>query len=210
MLPNSAASKLRPTPPNSANRASPSANDAVVMTPIAASAPISAATRDPVDHQRRGDAPDAGAEQEVHAEQRAGGEAAEDRVRQAVADVAHARAARRNTPTSPHSAPGERRDRDPVAEELEVVRARAGLPHRRSAGRCEDRRRVPECRRRRGMPACSRMSMRAPKVRSSTSGVSTCCRRPSADDPVEADEAGQVAAMPLRSWVVSTMASPSR
>ena len=40
MLPNSAASKLRPLVPNSANSASPSANDAVVMTPIAASEPM--------------------------------------------------------------------------------------------------------------------------------------------------------------------------
>ena len=40
MLPNRAASKLRPFVPKSANNASPSANDAVVMTPIAASDPI--------------------------------------------------------------------------------------------------------------------------------------------------------------------------
>ncbi len=40
MLPNSAASKLRPLVPNSANSARPSANDAVVMTPIAASEPM--------------------------------------------------------------------------------------------------------------------------------------------------------------------------
>ena len=46
MLPNSAASKLRPLVPNSANSASPSANEAVVMTPIAASEPMIAPPRD--------------------------------------------------------------------------------------------------------------------------------------------------------------------
>ena len=40
MLPKSAASKLRPLRPKSANSASPSAKEAVVMTPMAASAPI--------------------------------------------------------------------------------------------------------------------------------------------------------------------------
>ena len=37
MLPNSAASKLPPSPSKNANSARPSAKDAVVMTPIAAS-----------------------------------------------------------------------------------------------------------------------------------------------------------------------------
>ena len=40
MLPNSAASKLGPLLPKTVSRATPSANDAVVMTPMAASAPI--------------------------------------------------------------------------------------------------------------------------------------------------------------------------
>jgi hypothetical protein len=40
MLPNSAASKLGPLLPNLVSRATPRANDAVVMTPMAASAPI--------------------------------------------------------------------------------------------------------------------------------------------------------------------------
>jgi hypothetical protein len=40
MLPNSAASKLAPLLPNFVSRATPSAKEAVVMTPIAASAPI--------------------------------------------------------------------------------------------------------------------------------------------------------------------------
>jgi hypothetical protein len=40
MLPKSAASKFWPRRPNRAKRANPSANDAVVITPMAASAPI--------------------------------------------------------------------------------------------------------------------------------------------------------------------------
>ena len=40
MLPNSAASKLPPSPSKNANSAKPSANEAVVITPIAASEPI--------------------------------------------------------------------------------------------------------------------------------------------------------------------------
>ena len=40
MLPNSAASKLRPVPPNTAMRARPRAKLAVVITPMAASEPI--------------------------------------------------------------------------------------------------------------------------------------------------------------------------
>ena len=40
MLPNSSASKDGPVVPNRVSSATPSANDAVVMTPIAASAPI--------------------------------------------------------------------------------------------------------------------------------------------------------------------------
>ena len=40
MLPNSAASKLGPLLPNTVSSTTPSANDAVVITPMAASAPI--------------------------------------------------------------------------------------------------------------------------------------------------------------------------
>ncbi len=87
---------------------------------MAASAPIVAPPGDAVDQQRRGDAPHPGAEHEVDAEQGAGGEAAEDGVGQAVADVAHPLEHDEHADESAQRA-GEGGDDHPVAEELELV-----------------------------------------------------------------------------------------
>jgi hypothetical protein len=89
MLPNSSASKDGPLLPKRVSSATPSAKDAVVTTPIAASAPM---------RRLRATALMASADASPHspararraADERCGGVAAEARVRQAVADVAHA------------------------------------------------------------------------------------------------------------------------
>ena len=80
-----------------------------------------APTHDAPDRQRRDDAPDAGAEEQVDADQTRDGVAAEDRMRQAVADVAHV-AQHDVAPDQAAQGAGHRRDVDTVAEELECVR----------------------------------------------------------------------------------------
>ena len=79
-----------------------------MITPIASSVPILPRRVTPVDHRGRRDTPDGRPEQDVEVQQRDCGEAAETRVRQAVADVAR-------TPehdvdvNEPAQGPGERR-----------------------------------------------------------------------------------------------------
>ena len=89
MLPNRAASKLVVKLRVLLMSATPSAKLAVVMMPMAASAPILPTTRHGIDEQRRRESPGAGAEVEVDAGHVGHDRAAEHRVRQAMADVAH-------------------------------------------------------------------------------------------------------------------------
>ena len=111
-----------------ANSARPSANEAVVITPMAASAPIARRRVTPLISSADATPQHAGAEHEVDAEQGAGGEPAEDRVGQAVADVAHALEHDEHA-DEPAQRPGDRGDDDAVAEELEVEGAEAGSSH---------------------------------------------------------------------------------
>jgi len=83
---------------------------------------------DPVDRQCRGEAPDAGAEDVADADHAARREAAEDRVREAVPDVAHPA----QDHVDPHQAAertGQRRDDDRLDEEAVAERLPQHLPH---------------------------------------------------------------------------------
>lgn len=81
----------------------PNVKPAVVMTPIVVSAPMMRRRLTP-HREAGGETPQAGAEEEVDADGGAHRGAAEDRVAEPVADVAHA-AEVTYTPRSPHSAP---------------------------------------------------------------------------------------------------------
>ncbi len=83
---------------------------------------------DAVDHERRGHSPGTGTEEEVDAEQGAGGEAAEDGVGEAMADVAHP-LQHHVHPHQAAQAAGEGGHGQPVAEELELERSEELVDH---------------------------------------------------------------------------------
>ena len=150
--------------------------------------------RDAVDHQCRRDTPHAGTEHEVDAEQRARREAAEDRVRQAVTDVAHALQHDVHA-DQPAQRAGDGRDDQAVAEELELERAQQSIDHDAFRSQRDERCRdgASSGRARSACPACSRISIGAPNVRSSMSAVSTWRGVPWRDDHrVEAHEVRQM------------------
>ena len=163
MLPNRAASKLGPRRPNTANRARPSANDAVVITPIAASAPIarrrvtplisSADARPHTPAPRKKFTPSSGA----------GGEAAEDGVRQPVADVAHALEHDEHA-DEPAQRAGERWRRSARCgrTRTRTGRSSSSISGARPAGSGTTSPSVRSRSTTTGMPACSSTSIRAP------------------------------------------------
>ena len=121
------ASKLRVNERVLLIRATPRANEAVVMIPIAASRADVAPPRGRLDQERREEPPGPGAEVEVPAHQGADDRAAEDGVRQPVPDVAHPP----QHDVDAHQ-PAERADQrggdQAVAEELVAAAARAACP----------------------------------------------------------------------------------
>ena len=75
-----------------------------------------------VDQQRREEAPEPRAEVEVDVHQVGDDRAAEDRMREAVTDVAHPPQHDADVPIKPHSAADQRRDQQAVPEELVLHR----------------------------------------------------------------------------------------
>jgi hypothetical protein len=106
MLPNSSASKDGPVLPKRVSSATPSAKEAVVTDADRGVGADAAAAGDGVDGERGRQPPQPGPSTIGQPDERGGGVAAEDRVRQAVADVAHA-AQDDEDPDEAAQAPGE-------------------------------------------------------------------------------------------------------
>lgn len=160
MDPKSAFSKDGPLDPNRANRATPKANDAVVMTPDSGVGSEPASLGYGVDCQRGCDSPQPRAEDvELRGEELHSGKAPEDRMGKPVTDVAHA-AQHDVHADKAEQRPGEPRDEEALQEEGVSQRLEYRL---HQASTCDARStRSPPSSTTTRIPRCSRTSMRAP------------------------------------------------
>ena len=127
MLPKSRLSNAGPLLPKRVSSATPSAKDAVVTTPMAASAPMRFVRATALMARAEASPHSPAPSEDRDAEQRRGGVPAEDGVREAVADVAHALEGDEHA-EQPAQRSGQRRGHEALDEELVAERVDQRLP----------------------------------------------------------------------------------